>query len=163
MPSESCRLPKASALKPSGSLVPTQPGVPLGPRGRPSHTQTLGQMELGGWPMPSNRQKNHLSLNFKPDGPFSWVCWCVCSVALRGTWGRWEVMKTQRETTFSLYIPAVACISAGRLQVEGKHKCVHTLTPGVTEHVGVSLSSRAKHTQPSPRGSLLPDGSSRVS
>ena len=60
-------------------------------------------------------------------------------------------MKTQRETTFSLYIPAVACISAGRLQVEGKHKCVHTLTPGVTEHVGVSVSSRAKHTQPSPR------------
>ena len=162
-PVETCRLPQASALTPSGSSVPTQPGVPLGPRGGPSHTQTLGQMEPGGGPMPSNRRKNRLSLSFKPDGSFSWVCWCVCSVAPRGTWGRWEVMKTQQVTTFSLYIPAVACIAAGRLQVEGKHTCVHTLTPGVTEHMGVSVSSRAKYIQPSLRGSLLPCGSSWVS
>ena len=71
--------------------------------------------------------------------------------------------NTTRNTVFSVHPSCGACITAGRLQVEGKHTCTDTLRSGVKEHVGVSVSSRAKHTQPSPRGSLLPDGSSRVS
>ena len=66
--------PQPSARKQAGRPVPTQPGVPPGPRGGPSRKRTLEQMETGeAGQCPSNGLQNQLPLSFKPHGPLSWV------------------------------------------------------------------------------------------